>query len=83
MFSLVYYKQVQEAIPCYTTLFVYTRYFIFIQDKEKQNWEAAYQALRIKLEASENTCLRSEIELAKLKSTFSFTLFMHFVDLFI
>ncbi|WOL10758.1 protein GRIP isoform X1 [Canna indica] len=38
------------------------------QDKEKQNWEAACQALRTKLEASENNCLRSEIELAKLRS---------------
>ncbi|XP_064942543.1 protein GRIP-like isoform X2 [Musa acuminata AAA Group] len=38
------------------------------QDREKQNWEAACQSLRTKLEASENTCLRSEIELAKMRS---------------
>ncbi|CAL9078809.1 unnamed protein product [Musa textilis] len=38
------------------------------QDRDKQNWEAACQSLRTKLEASENTCLRSEIELAKMRS---------------
>ncbi|XP_074571452.1 protein GRIP [Curcuma longa] len=38
------------------------------QNKEKQDWEAACHALRTKLEASESDCLRSEIELAKVKS---------------
>ncbi|XP_072956107.1 protein GRIP isoform X1 [Typha angustifolia] len=37
-------------------------------EKERQNWEAACQALRGKLEASENACLRSEIESAKIRS---------------
>lgn len=44
---------------------------IHLTDKhehEKQNWEAACQALRTKLEASESACLRSEIEAAKLRS---------------
>lgn len=51
---------------------------IFFQDREKQNWEAACQSLRTKLEASENTCLRSEIELAKMRSMFHLTLFKKF-----
>lgn len=51
---------------------------IFFQDREKQNWEAACQSLQTKLEASENTCLRSEIELAKMRSMFHLTLFKKF-----
>eukprot|EP00262_Sarcandra_glabra_P008192 TRINITY_DN21500_c0_g1_i1.p1 TRINITY_DN21500_c0_g1~~TRINITY_DN21500_c0_g1_i1.p1 ORF type:complete len:803 (-),score=248.88 TRINITY_DN21500_c0_g1_i1:259-2667(-) len=37
-------------------------------EKERESWEAAYQALKIKLEASESTCLRSEIDAAKMRS---------------
>lgn len=37
-------------------------------EQEKQNWEAACQALRTKLEASESACLRSEFEAAKIRS---------------
>ncbi|XP_025803057.1 protein GRIP isoform X2 [Panicum hallii] len=37
-------------------------------EKERQSWEATCESLRSKLEASENTCLKSEIESAKVKS---------------
>lgn len=37
-------------------------------DKEKESWEASYQALQNKLEVSESTFLRSEIEAAKIRS---------------
>ncbi|XP_058090665.1 protein GRIP [Magnolia sinica] len=37
-------------------------------EKEKEIWDAAYQALKSKLEASESTCLRLEIEAAKMRS---------------
>ncbi|KAL5713835.1 hypothetical protein ACHQM5_015877 [Ranunculus cassubicifolius] len=37
-------------------------------DKEKENWEAAYETLRAKLEVAEGTFLRSEIEAAKIRS---------------
>jgi len=39
------------------------------QEKERQSWEATCESLRSKLEASENACLRSEKESAKVKST--------------
>jgi len=45
-------------------------FFIIFQEQEKQNWEAVCQALRSKLEASESACLRSEIEAAKMRSTY-------------
>ncbi|CAN6168041.1 unnamed protein product [Urochloa humidicola] len=37
-------------------------------EKERQSWEATCESLRSKLEASENACLKSEIESAKVKS---------------
>ncbi|XP_039133458.1 protein GRIP isoform X5 [Dioscorea cayenensis subsp. rotundata] len=37
-------------------------------EKERESWEAACQALRTKLEASESACLCSEIEAAKMRS---------------
>ncbi|XXG87434.1 hypothetical protein AAC387_Pa11g2120 [Persea americana] len=37
-------------------------------EKERQSWNAAYQALKAKLEVSESTHLRSEIEAAKMRS---------------
>lgn len=41
---------------------------------EKQGWNENFQALKNKLEASENSCLRSEIEAAKLRSQFELEL---------
>ncbi|KAG2645289.1 protein GRIP-like isoform X1 [Panicum virgatum] len=37
-------------------------------ERERQSWEATCESLRSKLEASENACLKSEIESAKVKS---------------
>lgn len=45
-------------------------------DKEKESWEAAYQALRNKLELAESTFLRSEIEAAKIRSQMELDLSM-------
>ncbi|PIA56823.1 hypothetical protein AQUCO_00700875v1 [Aquilegia coerulea] len=45
-------------------------------DKEKDSWEAAFQALRTKLEAAESTFLRSEIEAAKTRSQLELELSM-------
>lgn len=38
------------------------------QEKEKESWEAASQALKMKLEIAEGNCIRSEIEAAKMRS---------------
>lgn len=40
------------------------------QEKEKESWEAAFQALKMKLEISESNCIRAEIEAAKMRSIF-------------
>ncbi|XP_068646562.1 protein GRIP isoform X2 [Aristolochia californica] len=37
-------------------------------EKERASWDASYEALKRKLENAENTCLRSEIEAAKMRS---------------
>ncbi|XP_042514473.1 protein GRIP [Macadamia integrifolia] len=37
-------------------------------EKEKESWEAANKALKTKLEMAESTCIRSEIEAAKMRS---------------
>ncbi|KAH7519835.1 hypothetical protein FEM48_Zijuj08G0079300 [Ziziphus jujuba var. spinosa] len=37
-------------------------------EKEKESWEAAFQALKTKLEISESNCIRAEIEAAKMRS---------------
>ncbi|KAJ9172583.1 hypothetical protein P3X46_015800 [Hevea brasiliensis] len=37
-------------------------------EKEKESWEAASQALKMKLEIAESNCIRSEIEAAKMRS---------------
>ncbi|KAF2312487.1 hypothetical protein GH714_034850 [Hevea brasiliensis] len=39
-----------------------------LQEKEKESWEAASQALKMKLEIAESNCIRSEIEAAKMRS---------------
>lgn len=39
-----------------------------MQEKEKESWEAASQALKKKLEIAESNCIRAEIEAAKLRS---------------
>ncbi|XP_031404892.1 protein GRIP [Punica granatum] len=36
--------------------------------KEKESWEAMYQALKVKLEIAESNCVHAEVEVAKLKS---------------
>ncbi|OVA19557.1 GRIP [Macleaya cordata] len=45
-------------------------------EKEKGGWEAASQALKAKLEVAESTCLRSEIEAAKMRSQLELELSM-------
>ena len=50
--------------------------FIVIQDKEKESWEAASQALKTKLELAESNCIRSEIEVAKMRSIFASLIFL-------
>lgn len=40
------------------------------QEKEKESWEAAFQALKMKLKFSESNCMRAEIEAAKMRSIF-------------
>ncbi|KAM6540482.1 hypothetical protein CsatB_004929 [Cannabis sativa] len=37
-------------------------------EKEKESWEATSQALKTRLENSENNCIRAEVELAKMRS---------------
>ncbi|XP_043712900.1 protein GRIP [Telopea speciosissima] len=37
-------------------------------EKEKESWEAANKALKMKLEMAESACIRSEIEAAKMRS---------------
>ncbi|XP_057972873.1 protein GRIP isoform X2 [Malania oleifera] len=37
-------------------------------EKEKEGWEAASQALKTKLEVAESSCIRAEIEAAKMRS---------------
>ena len=44
-----------------------------IQEKERQSWEATCESLWSEIEASENACLKSEIESAKVKSRFANT----------
>ena len=39
-----------------------------MQEKEKESWEAAFQALNKKLEIAESNCIRAEIEAAKTRS---------------
>lgn len=39
-----------------------------MQEKEKESWEAASQALNKKLEIAESNCIRAEIEAAKTRS---------------
>lgn len=43
--------------------------FNYIQEKEKESWEAASQGLNRKLEIAEANCIRAEIEAAKTRST--------------
>ena len=50
--------------------------FIVIQDKEKESWEAASQALKTKLELAESNCIRAEIEVAKMRSIFASLIFL-------
>uniref|UniRef100_A0A9I9D6A2 GRIP domain-containing protein n=1 Tax=Cucumis melo TaxID=3656 RepID=A0A9I9D6A2_CUCME len=38
------------------------------QDKEKETWQAASEALKMKLEIAESNCIRAEIEAAKMRS---------------
>ncbi|KAA0052925.1 protein GRIP isoform X1 [Cucumis melo var. makuwa] len=37
-------------------------------DKEKETWQAASEALKMKLEIAESNCIRAEIEAAKMRS---------------
>ncbi|XVF16009.1 hypothetical protein REPUB_Repub09cG0205100 [Reevesia pubescens] len=37
-------------------------------EKEKESWEAASQAFKTKLEIAESTCIRAELEAAKMRS---------------
>ncbi|XP_050227282.1 protein GRIP [Mercurialis annua] len=37
-------------------------------EKEKESWETASQALKMKLEIAESSCIRAEIEAAKMRS---------------
>ncbi|RZC48582.1 hypothetical protein C5167_017013 [Papaver somniferum] len=45
-------------------------------DKEREAWESASLALKAKLEVAESTCLRSEIEAAKMRSQLELELSM-------
>lgn len=56
-------------LTCCSEILIYGLY-MFDQEKERESWEAACQALRTKLEASESACLCSEIEAAKMRSIF-------------
>lgn len=44
----------------------------YIQEKEKESWQAASQSLNWKLEVAESNCMRAEIEAAKMKSIISY-----------
>lgn len=44
----------------------------YIQEKEKESWQAASQSLNWKLEVAESNCIRAEIEAAKMKSIISY-----------
>lgn len=39
-----------------------------LQEKEKEAWQAASEALKMKLEIAESNCIRAEIEAAKMRS---------------
>lgn len=39
-----------------------------LQEKEKETWQAASEALKMKLEVAESNCIRAEIESAKMRS---------------
>lgn len=41
-----------------------------VQEKERESWETASQALKMKLEIAESNCIRAEVELAKIRSTY-------------
>lgn len=42
--------------------------FWFLQEKEKETWQASYDAVKSKLEVAESNYLRAEIEVAKMRS---------------
>lgn len=44
----------------------------YIQEKEKESWQAALQSLNWKLEVADSNCIRAEIEAAKMKSILSY-----------
>ncbi|CAL0331960.1 unnamed protein product [Lupinus luteus] len=39
-----------------------------LQEKERESWETASQALKAKLEIAEGNCIRAEVEVAKIRS---------------
>lgn len=41
-----------------------------VQEKERESWETASQALKAKLEIAESNCIRAEVEVAKIRSTY-------------
>lgn len=41
-----------------------------VQVKERESWETASQALKAKLEIAESNCIRAEVEVAKIRSTY-------------
>lgn len=43
-------------------------FFLFLQEKEKESWEASCDALKSKLEIAESNYLRAETEVAKMRS---------------
>lgn len=43
-------------------------FFLFLQEKEKESWEASFDALKSKLEIAESNYLRAETEVAKMRS---------------
>ena len=53
-----------------------------LQEKEKGTWQAASEALKMKLEIAESNCIRAEIEAAKMRSIrrilFFFFFFFYF-----
>lgn len=54
---------------------------LWIQEKEKESWEAASQALKKKLEVAESNCIRAEIEAAKMRSMHAFLIKLLPVDI--
>lgn len=55
------------------------QYFQWVQEKEKDSWEMASNSLKQKLEIAESNFIRTEVEVAKMRSISIISVILQFL----